>query len=1755
MEKLFCKKYMKPTLLKFSLFLIACFALTVGKVHGQISLVRDINSGASATGSNPNNLTVLGGFVYYSANDGVTGTELWRSNGTVAGTTQVKDINAGDNSSSPSRFTVVGSYIYFRANDGVNGVELWRTDGTASGTVMVADINPGITNSSPDQLTVINSTTLYFAANDGTNGTELWKTDVSSLNTTMIKDINPTALTSSSPNNFVLVTGTTVYFAADDGSTGREIWKSDGTSVGTVRIADINISAGSSPSYLTLLGSNVYFSATNGTDGFELWRTNGTGAGTTMVLNINATGSSSPSYLTAMGSNVYFYADNSTNGAELWRSDGTTTVLVVDIESLAGSSYPSNLKVIGSTLYFTASTISSGSELYKTTGSGATLININATAGLGSDPFYLTDISGTLYFQATDGVKGYELWKYNGTTASQVDILLNAGSSYPTNFTLLGSTVFFSADNGTGSELWTIPTSGSSATQVVDLLTGTGGSNPSSFVYNGAGIAYFAADDGTGSELWKTDGTPGGTVKVKDINAAAGGSNPDQLVMVGSALYFTAYDGTDTELWRSDGTSGGTVQIDINTTTGTASSYPYQLFALNSTTLIFQADNGISGYELWSCVGTTPALVEDINPGSGSSYPSGFKILNSFVYYQAYDATNGYELWQLSTTTVNATFNVLFANINAGSADSNPSSFYAYGGFLYFAATSGTTGSELWRTNGVSVPTLVKDINTSSVGASSFPYGFVGLGSNIYFQANDGVNGYELWKSDGTSGNTVMLLDIFPGTSSNSSAPANFINFNSKLFFTARTAANGYELWSTDGTAAGTSLFKDINPGVPSGSFGFPIVNGTSLYFLAADATGINIWVTDGVRSCATILVPAFSGAQTSGASSFTAFGTTKMIFSMVAQGYDRELFILDPALVTVPANTAINTHPSSQIITTGSPVTFTVSAIGTGLTYQWQKNSVDIPSATSTSYTIPAVAGSDAANYRCVVTGTCGTLISNQATLSTFASQPTVQPTAFSVSLLTSTSFTVSFTAATGSPNGYIALRKDGATPPTDVPVDGVEYTLGATIGSSTVAFLGDFSTVTFNQSGLTANSSYSYAIFAANGSNGTYNYLTATPLTGTVNTLTISPSAQPTALTFSNVALTSLTGTFTAATGSPAGYIVIRRQNAAPTSVPVSGTTYTIGNTIGDATIVQSGAAVTFNDAGLTRENTYHYKVFAFNGSGSATTYLTTAPLSSSQATVGSPPVITNETIPTIPSPATTQLKVIASIVENESSLPAGSVKVEYRSISSGVALTTQDMVLTAGKWESTLPLTANGEMGVEYKITATNSQLLSSNVISKATLAYSGDGITIPLTSFGTDRTKYRLISLPLELDPKTISAVLEDDLGKSDKKNWRIFGYDNPSNKNVELTSASPIETGKGYWLIVKENKIIDTGAGSTVAATQAEPYSIALKTGWNLIGNPYNFNVLWSDVLAASGLTANKLITYDGAFSVNGDTKLDKFEGGYVNVTAPVTLKFPVAKNSAAGGRVAQPEISKNLNAINNPNWEVMINLQNGDHVKGLGGIGMNENASIQEDQYDEFTIPRFEEYVEFNHAKLFRNIAYSKDVVPSRKNYEWQFQIETNLEDITELSWDNSYFGNNDIGLVLWDIEENLKIDMRESNRYSLKGRTSKSFKIFYGDKEYIESNTTTTSLRVHSISPNPTSGLAKIAFTLPGTQTTQVHVRILNIVGQPIATVFNGELSGGYHEVLWDGKDSSSLRPSTGIYLVEIRTNNQSHTSKILLN
>ncbi len=118
-------------------------------------------------------LAAAGDRLYFNADDGVHGVELWTSDGTAAGTRLVADLSPGALGSYPHDLTPAGGFLYFGADDAFHGDELWRTDGTAAGTRLVQDIAPEAAASSPDHL-IVAGDRLYFVADDGLHGRELW---------------------------------------------------------------------------------------------------------------------------------------------------------------------------------------------------------------------------------------------------------------------------------------------------------------------------------------------------------------------------------------------------------------------------------------------------------------------------------------------------------------------------------------------------------------------------------------------------------------------------------------------------------------------------------------------------------------------------------------------------------------------------------------------------------------------------------------------------------------------------------------------------------------------------------------------------------------------------------------------------------------------------------------------------------------------------------------------------------------------------------------------------------------------------------------------------------------------------------------------------------------------------------------------------------------------------------------------------------------------------------------------------------------------------------------------------------------------------------------------------------------------------------------------------------------------------------------------------------------------------------------------
>lgn len=194
-------------------------------------------------GSPQSLLPVSTDFIVFGAKSTGLGSELWITNKTTASTRLVKDINPGSDSSNPGSYALMGGKVYFKAEDPEHGAELWVTDGTAEGTQLVIDIYPGETGSGPGGLVVLNGNRILFTAMDEESEllpvvdptqkeSWLWVTDGTAEGTVRIGD-TPLA-------SHIEVCGNKAFFAGTDLVNNQTLWVTDGTKEGTKAIKNIN---------------------------------------------------------------------------------------------------------------------------------------------------------------------------------------------------------------------------------------------------------------------------------------------------------------------------------------------------------------------------------------------------------------------------------------------------------------------------------------------------------------------------------------------------------------------------------------------------------------------------------------------------------------------------------------------------------------------------------------------------------------------------------------------------------------------------------------------------------------------------------------------------------------------------------------------------------------------------------------------------------------------------------------------------------------------------------------------------------------------------------------------------------------------------------------------------------------------------------------------------------------------------------------------------------------------------------------------------------------------------------------------------------------------------------------------------------------------------------------------------------------------------------------------------------------------------
>ena len=166
-------------------------------------------------------------------------------------------------------------------------------------------------------------------------------------------------------------------------------------------------------------------------------------------------------------------------------------------------------------------------------------------------------------------------------------------------------------------------------------------------------------------------------------------------------------------------------------------------------------------------------------------------------------------------------------------------------------------------------------------------------------------------------------------------------------------------------------------------------------------------------------------------------------------------------------------------------------------------------------------------------------------------------------------------------------------------------------------------------------------------------------------------------------------------------------------------------------------------------------------------------------------------------------------------------------------------------------------------------------------------------------------------------------------------------------------------------------------------------------------------------------------------------------------------------------------------------------------------------------------------------------------IILNRLSYN--FDVENNIgKKRVTISWDNTYFGANDRQLILYDLDNQVEVNMREVNTYEFNNTGVNHFAIKFGGPELLNESINL----FENAYPNPFSQFLKVRFNLPsGNNSHNVTLDIFSPVGTKVKTIASGSLSQGYHEVVWDGLSDNGHEVSGGVYIIRMTVDSEGET------
>jgi hypothetical protein len=299
--------------------------------------------------------------------------------------------------------------------------------------------------------------------------------------------------------------------------------------------------------------------------------------------------------------------------------------------------------------------------------------------------------------------------------------------------------------------------------------------------------------------------------------------------------------------------------------------------------------------------------------------------------------------------------------------------------------------------------------------------------------------------------------------------------------------------------------------------------------------------------------------------------------------------------------------------------------------------------------------------------------------------------------------------------------------------------------------------------------------------------------------------------------------------------------------------------------------------------------------------------------------------------------------------------------------------------------------------------------------------------------------------------------------------------------VEYSANTKFSPGQASWLLVKQAPLGDviSEPGQTVEVYQNNPFVLNLAPGWNQIGNPYNFNISWQDVVNANGIQVGsdlaELSIYNGGFQ--NSNLLSKFSGGFVfNPNASnISLSLPVLKNNTVNNRPLPPiTFERNVN-LEAKNWAFPLRLTLDEDQLSESVFGIDQKAAINKDNLDRVNLPDFE-HLEFAKISFIRDYFFPDfkyDFIPGNDGI-WHFEVKTNLteRERIRISW-NDIEVVGDRQLFLLDLTTNRLHSLSQKGSLAI-GKNVHGYEIYFGDESYLAEHRKPQTTTIGLPYPNP---------------------------------------------------------------------------------